>query len=125
MKALRNRIKTYTQYQVDKIIDDMQADFEHQWQTQIEDITDKLFENVKADIFAQIMSVAMAALEQYNGFTSEQTTKFYNDVVSLLTMMKDKPLGKDSSPQDTIDMIKEETNIDLDEEAKQHSNKLF
>lgn len=97
MKALRNRTKTYTQYQVDKIVDDMQADFEHQWQTQIEDITDKLFENVKADIFAQIMSVAMAALEQYNGFTSEQTTKFYNDVVSLLTMMKDKPMGKDSS----------------------------
>ena len=122
---VRNKVKTYTQYQVDKIIDEMQADFEHQWQTQIEDITDKLFDNVKADLFAQFMSVAMATLEKYNGFTVEQTTKFYNDVIALLNLMKAKPLGKDFSPQDTIDNVKKENNIDLDMELKQHVNKLF
>jgi uncharacterized protein YjgD (DUF1641 family) len=122
---VRNKVKTYTQYQVDKIIDEMQADFEHQWQTQIEDITDKLFDNVKADLFAQFMSVAMATLEKYNGFTVEQTTKFYNDVIALLNLMKAKPLGKDFSPQDTIDNVKKENNIDLDTELKQHVNKLF
>ena len=122
---VRNKVKTYTQYQVDKIIDEMQADFEHQWQTQIEDITDKLFNNVKADLFSQFMSVAMATLEKYNGFTVEQTTKFYNDVIALLNLMRAKPLGKDFSPQDTIDNVKKENNIDLDTELKQHVNKLF
>lgn len=122
---VRNKVKTYTQYQVDKIIDEMQADFEHQWQTQIEDITDKLFDNVKTDLFAQFMSVAMATLEKYNGFTVEQTTKFYNDVIALLNLMKAKPLGRDFSPQDTIDNVKKENNIDLDTELKQHVNKLF
>ena len=34
-------------------------------------------------MFSQFMSVAMATLEQCNGFTAEETTKFYNDFIGV------------------------------------------
>jgi hypothetical protein len=124
MNSLRNKTKTYTQYQVDKLLSKAEEDFEAQWNERVNEITTKVFETVKLDMFSQYMSVAMATLEQFNGFSTEQTTKFYNDFISLLHIMKDKPLGKNFTPQDTINHVQNENNIDLDVSLKEHSKEF-
>lgn len=125
MNALRNKTKTYTQYQVNKLLEEAENDFAKQWEEKVEEIREAVFESAKVDMFSQFMSVAMATLEKFNGFNTEQTTQFYNDFVGLLNMMKNKPLGKDFTPQDTIDHIKETTDIDLDKDGKPVTKKLF
>lgn len=125
MNSLRNKTKTYTQYQVDKLLSMAEEDYSKQWNEKVEEIRDKVFESVKLDMFSQFMSVAMATLEKFNDFNTEQTTKFYNDFISLLNMMQEKPLGKDFTPQNTIDHVQKENNIDLDKTLQEHTNKLF
>ena len=125
MNALRNKTKTFTQYQVDKMLTAAEEDFAKQWEERVEEIREKVFESAKLDMFSQFISVAMATLEKFNGFNTDQTTQFYNDFISLLNMMQEKPLGKDFTPQDTINHVKETTNIDLDKEGKPVAKKLF
>ena len=110
--------KMYTQYQVDKMLDKAEADFEKQWNDKVEEIREKTFESVKLDMFSQFMSIAMATLEQNNGFDKEQNTKFYNDFVALLNLIKSKPLGKDVTTQDAINHVQSEVGIDLDSSLK-------
>ena len=107
--------KTYTQYQVDKLLEMAEKDYEKQWNEQVEEIRTKTFENVKVDMYAQFMSIAMATLEKFHGFTEEQSAEFYNNCISLMNIMNSKPLGKDFTTQDTINHIKENTGIDIDE----------
>ena len=111
--------KVYTQYQVDQLLNRAEKDYEQQWNDKLEEIRETTFESVKMDMFSQFMSVAMATLEMYHGFTKEQSKKFYEDYISLLNLMKSKPLGKEFTPQNCIDNNKEECGLDLD-----HSNYL-
>ena len=106
--------RTYTQYQLDKIIESMENDYEKQWNEKVEEIQNTVFEQVKVDMFAQFMSIAMATLEKFHEFTEEQSKEFYENYVTLMNMMNAKPLGKDFTPQNLIDNIKETTGIDLD-----------
>lgn len=106
--------KTYTQYQLDKILNQMESDYEKQWNEKLEEIRETTFEQVKVDMFSQFMSIAMATLEKCHDFTEEQTKDFYHNCVGLMNMMNAKPLGKDFTPQDTINHVKETTGIDLD-----------
>lgn len=106
--------KTYTQYQLDKILDKMQEDYEQQWNERVEEIRETSFEQVKVDMWSQFMSIAMATLEKYHNFTEEQNKSFYHNCVGLMNIMNSKPLGKDFTPQDTINHVKETTGIDLD-----------
>jgi uncharacterized protein YjgD (DUF1641 family) len=106
--------KTYTQYQLDKILDQMQDDYERQWNDKVAEIEDKVFEQVKLDMFSQFMSIAMATLEKFHEFTEEQTKDFYENYIDLMNMMQAQPLGKDFTTQNLIDHVKEETGIDLD-----------
>ena len=111
--------KMYTQYQVDKMLDKAEADFAKQWEDKVEEIREKTFESVKLDMFSQFMSIAMATLEQNNGFDKEQNTKFYNDFVALLNLIKSKPLGQDVTTQDAINHVQSEVGIDLDKSLKE------
>lgn len=106
--------KTYTQYQLDKILDKMQEDYEQQWNERVEEIRETSFEQVKVDMWSQFMSIAMATLEKYYNFTEEQNKSFYHNCVDLMNIMNSKPLGKDFTPQDTVNHVKETTGIDLD-----------
>lgn len=106
--------KTYTQYQLDKILNQMESDYEKQWNEKLEEIRETTFEQVKVDMFSQFMSIAMATLEKYHDFTEEQTKDFYHNCIGLMNIMNAKPLGKDFTPQDTINHVKETTGIDLD-----------
>lgn len=106
--------KTYTQYQLEQMIDKIEKDYEKQWNDRLEEIRETTFEQVKVDMWAQFMSIAMATLEKFNGFTEEQTKEFYNNCIALMNVMNAKPLGKDFTPQDTINHVKETTGIDLD-----------
>lgn len=108
--------KTYTQYQLEKILDKAEADYERQWNEKLEEIREQTFEQVKLDIWSQLMSIAMATLEQFHGFTEEQTAEFYKNCISLMELMKNEPLGKEFTPQDTINHVKETTGIDLDKD---------
>ena len=117
MKVM-NRTKTYSQYQVNKLLEQAEQDYENQWNAQLEKIRTETFEQVKLDMFSQFMSIAMATLEQYNNFTTEETTKFYNDFISLLSIMQSKPLGKTITGQDVIDKVKNDNGIDLDRGLK-------
>lgn len=110
--------KTYTEYQLEKILDRAEADYERQWNEKLEEIREQTFEQVKLDMWSQLMSIAMATLEKYHGFTEEQTAEFYNNCIALMELMKSKPLGHDFTPQDTIDHVKGTTGIDLDDELK-------
>ena len=115
---VRNKTKTFTQYQVDRILEKAEKDYEAQWNEQLDKIRTETFEQVKLDMFSQFMSVAMATLGQCNGFTTEETTKFYNDFIGLLNLMQSKPLGKDVTTQDAIDHVKDDNGIDLDKDLK-------
>ena len=106
--------KTYTQYQLDKILDKMQEDYEQQWNERVEEIRETSFEQVKVDMWSQFMSIAMATLEKYYNCTEEQNKSCYHNCVDLMNIMNSKPLGKDFTPQDTINHVKETTGIDLD-----------
>lgn len=110
--------KTFTEYQVNKMLERAESDFEKQWQERVEEIRETTFEQVKLDMWSQMMSIAMATLEKFHGFTEEQTSEFYKNCISLMNIMKSKPLGKDFTPQDTIDHVKETTGIDLDKDLK-------
>lgn len=106
--------KTYTQYQLNKILNQMESDYEKQWNEKLEEIRETTFEQVKVDMFSQFMSIAMATLEKFHSFTEEQTKDFYHNCINLMNIMNAKPLGKDFTPQDTINHVKETTGIDLD-----------
>lgn len=106
--------KTYTQYQLDKVLNQMEKDYEKQWNDKLEEIRETTFEQVKLDMFSQFMSIAMATLEKFHDFTEKQTAEFYHNCVTLMNIMKDKPLGKEFTPQNTVDHVKETTGIDLD-----------
>ena len=114
MNVKRRIGKVYTEYQVEKLLDQAEKDYEQQWNNKLEEIRESTFEQVKLDMYAQFMSIAMATLEKYHNFTEEQVSEFYNNCISLMELMKTKPLGKDFTPQDTIDHVKETTGIDLD-----------
>lgn len=106
--------RTYTEYQVEKMIKNIEEDYEQQWNDRLEEIQNKTFEQVKADMWSQFMGVAMAALEQFNDFKEEQLKKFYNDCECVLAIMENNVLGNKYTPQDAIDHVKEKTGIDLD-----------
>ena len=116
MKA--RKWKTYTEYQVQKMLDEAEAEFDKQWNEKLEEIQTTTFESVKTDMFAQFMSIAMATLEKYHNFTEQDVTNFYNNCISLMQIMNAKPLGKEFTPQDTINHVKETTGIDLDNPEK-------
>lgn len=110
--------KTYTEYQVQKMLDKAEEEFDKQWNEKLDQIQTNTFEAVKTDMFAQFMSIAMATLEKYHNFTEKDVTDFYNNCISLMQLMNSKPLGKDFTPQDTINHVKEITGIDLDNTEK-------
>lgn len=110
--------KTYTEYQVQKMLDKAEEEFDKQWNEKLDQIQTNTFEAVKTDMFAQFMSIAMATLEKYHNFTEKDVTNFYNNCISLMQLMNSKPLGKDFTPQDTINHVKEITGIDLDNTKK-------
>ena len=110
--------KTYTEYQVQKMLDKAEEEFDKQWNEKLDQIQTNTFEAVKTDMFAQFMSIAMATLEKYHNFTEKDVTDFYNNCISLMQLMNSKPLGKDFTPQDTINHVKEITGIDLDNTKK-------
>ena len=114
MNVRKRTGKMYTEYQVEKLLDLAEQEFDKQWNEKLEEIQTTTFESVKTDMFAQFMSVAMATLEKYHNFTEEQSVEFYNNCITLMQIMKSKPLGKDFTPQDTINHVKETTGIDLD-----------
>lgn len=116
MKARKG--KTYTEYQVQKMLDTAEKEFDKQWNEKLDEIQTTTFEAVKTDMFAQFMSVAMATLEKYHNFTEQNVTDFYNNCISLMQIMNAKPLGKEFTPQDTINHVKEVTGIDLDNPKK-------
>ena len=116
MKARKG--KTYTEYQVQKMLDTAEKEFDKQWNEKLDEIQTTTFEAVKTDMFAQFMSVAMATLEKYHSFTEQDVTDFYNNCISLMQIMNAKPLGKEFTPQDTINHVKEVTGIDLDNPKK-------
>lgn len=110
--------KTYTEYQVQKMLDKAEEEFDKQWNEKLDQIQTNTFEAVKTDMFAQFMSIAMATLEKYHNFTEKDVTNFYNNCISLMQLMNSKPLGKDFTPQDTINHVKKITGIDLDNTKK-------
>lgn len=111
MKVRTN--KTYTQYQLDKILDQMEKDFTNQWEEKVEEIRIKTFDQVKLDMFEQFISIAMATLEKFHDFNEEQLKDFYNNYITLTHMMSANPLGKECTAQDTIDHIEEKVGVNL------------
>ena len=108
--------KTYTQYQVDKLIEVAQKQFEEQWQSRLSELEDKTFENVKVDMFSQFMSIAMSTLIKFHDFDKESASKFYENFFVLLHMMKDDEsfMGNCFTPQDCVNYISSSIGIELD-----------
>ena len=105
--------KTYTQYQLDRILEQAEKDFEKQWDDQLEEIRTTTFDQVKLDMFEQFISLAMATLEKFHGFNEEQLKEFYNNYARLTHIMSAKPLGRECTAQDTIDHIEETVGVNL------------
>ena len=81
MNVKRRIGKVYTEYQVEKLLDQAEKDYEQQWNNKLEEIRESTFEQVKLDMYAQFMSIAMATLEKYHNFTEEQVSEFYNNCI--------------------------------------------
>lgn len=110
--------KTYTQYQLDRILDQAEKDYAKQWEEKVEEIRVKTFDQVKLDMFEQFISLAMATLEKFHDFDEEQLKAFYNNYVTLTHMMSANPLGKECTAQDTIDHIEEKVGVNLHSSQK-------
>ena len=76
---------------------------------------DAVYEEVKHDVVAQIMAVCCMELNKEFGFGKDRLNKFYRGVNSLFKLMiTDGILGKEFTPINCIEMLKDKYGIDLD-----------
>ena len=77
---------------------------------------DAVYEEVKQDVASQIMAVCCMELNKEFGFGKDRLKKFYEGVNSLFKLMvTDGIFGKEFTPINCIDLLREKYDIDLDE----------
>lgn len=82
---------------------------------------DELFEIMKRDIIAQLMSTCMTALNKDFGFGKKRLQRFKNSTEALFVAMAAGGIfGKEFTTQSCIDLMRERYGIDV--EAKELKN---
>ena len=77
---------------------------------------DAVYEEVKQDVASQIMAVCCMELNKEFGFGKDRLNKFYRGVNSLFKLMAtDGIFGKEFTPINCIDLLRDKYGIDLDE----------
>lgn len=76
---------------------------------------DAVYEEVKKDVVSQIMAVCCMELNKEFGFGKDRINKFYEGVNSLFKLMAtDGIMGKEFTPVNCIEVLKDKYGIDLD-----------
>ena len=77
---------------------------------------DAVYEEVKKDVASQIMAVCCMELNKEFGFGKDRLNKFYRGVNDLFKLMAtDGILGKEFTPINCIEVLRDKYGIDLDE----------
>ena len=77
---------------------------------------DAVYEEVKKDVASQIMAVCCMELNKEFGFGKVRLNRFYEGVNDLLKLMAtDGILGKEFTPINCIEVLRDKYGIDLDE----------
>ena len=77
---------------------------------------DAVYEEVKKDVASQIMAVCCMELNKEFGFGKDRLNKFYRGVNHLFKLMATNGImGKEFTPVNCIDLLRDKYGIDLDE----------
>ena len=77
---------------------------------------DAVYEEVKKDVASQIMAVCCMELNKEFGFGKDRLNKFYRGVNDLFKLMATNGImGKEFTPVNCIDLLRDKYGIDLDE----------
>lgn len=91
------------------------ADVERAVKQECDAVIDRVYENVKQDVAAQIMAVCLTELQKEFGFGEKRLKQFYSGVNGLFRVMAtDGIFGREFTPVNCIDAIRENFGIDLD-----------
>ena len=75
-----------------------------------------VYKEVKKDVASQIMAVCCMELNKEFGFGKDRLNKFYRGVNDLFKLMAtDGIMGKEFTPVNCIDLLRDKYGIDLDE----------
>ena len=75
-----------------------------------------VYEEVKSDVASQIMEVCCMELNKEFGFGKDRLNKFYRGVNDLFKLMAtDGIMGKEFTPVNCIDLLRDKYGIDLDD----------
>ena len=75
-----------------------------------------VYEEVKSDVASQIMAVCCMELNKEFGYGKDRLNKFYRGVNDLFKLMAtDGILGKEFTPVNCIEVLRDKYGIDLDE----------
>ena len=77
---------------------------------------DAVYEEVKKDVASQIMAVCCMELNKEFGYGKKRLNRFYEGVNDLFKLMAtDGILGKEFTPINCIEVLRDKYGIDLDE----------
>ena len=105
-----NTGKRYTEYQVNKIINNLTNDFEKQWEDKVEEVKKSVTENIKQEMFVEFMSIATATLMQFYDFTEEQAMAFFDNYSATVDSLMDTTVsftGEEISDENEIPTVEE------------------
>lgn len=92
-------------------VGELKRNFEREYNAR----TDKIFEEIKRDIVAQLMATSMVELNKEFGFGTGRLRRFKNGTEGLfISMAKDGIMGRKFDTQTCIDLMREKYDIDLD-----------
>lgn len=79
---------------------------------------DKVYQDVKQDVAAQIISICLTELNKEFGFGKNRLQQFYKGVNGLLRIMStDGIFGKEFTPVNCIEYMREQFGIDVDKKG--------
>ena len=90
---------------------EMKRNFEKEFMNRV----DELYDQIKADIAPQIMATCLVELHNEFGFGKDRLERFKNGCESLFVLMTESGIcGKEFTPQNCIDLMREQYGIDLE-----------
>lgn len=79
-------------------------------------LKDKVYENAIKDVIPQFTAVCMCILHREYGFGEKRLKHFLNSLNAEFEIMDCGVLGREYSPEDCLNFLKNEYKIDVDKE---------
>lgn len=113
--SLRHRPESIMGLQDDREIIIKVKDIKKAYELEFDKKTEMLFDKMKRDIASQLLATFLMELNINHGFNKEQLQNVKSGVESLfIAMYTGGILGKEFTPQNCIDYLKEQFDIEID-----------